>query len=331
MVTRRTIRLLLLTLGLALGASPAIAAPAFFNDIPPEGWFWYHVQPPPPEEKPEPEPKPPVVMTPSPAPSPQSEVKAAPAFGSAAWIRENLPKYRDRAIDNPSRENVLAYMFLQRLTMDKSQQFADAVAAAVKTTPRLDEVTRRPTSSLGARLANERAAGVKDHIMRDLSKQVGLWFFYSADCNACASQASILAGVREIYGLNVTAISMDGSPPPAPLQNSRLDLGQAQRLGVATPFAMYLANPKTQQVVAIAQGLLARDQIVSRVLLAANTAGWLSDADYNETRPMRNDNLLTGQLALNTGSTSDSESEVPLSPNEILQRLRVSAAERLLE
>lgn len=335
MFAQRTIRAFLaygLAASLTLAVGPAMATPAFFDGVPPEGWFWYHVQPPPTKPEPKPKPKPPVVIAPAPVQPPATKTTPQPAFGSAAWIRENLPKYRDRAIDHPTRENVLAYMFLQRLTMDKSQRFADAVEAAVKTTPVLDEVTRRPTSSLGARLATERASDAKDRLMHNLSKQVGLWFFYSKDCTACASQASILAGVHEIYGLPITAISMDGSAPPAPFKNCKRDEGQAKRLSVAMPLAMYLANPKTKQVVAIAQGLLARDQIVSRVLLSAHTAGWLPDTEYNRTRPMRTNNLLTAKLGGEEGQTRSAEAtNVPVSPDEILRRLHVNAAERLLE
>lgn len=314
---------------LTLAAAPAGAKPGFLHGTPPEGWFWYDVQPPP-KPKPKPKPKPPVAVAPTPQPvapaKPQSA--PAPAFGSAVWLRKNLPKYRDRAIDNPTRKNVLAYMFLQRLTMDKSQRFADAVEAAVKTTPALDEVTRRPTSSLGARLATERATQAEGTAVRTLAKQVGLWFFYSKGCNACASQASILAGVREIYRLPITAISLDGSPPPAPFTKFKTDQGQSKRLGIETPLAMYLVNPATRQVVAIAQGLLARDQIVSRVLLAAHTAGWITDKQYNRTRPMRTNNLLHVQLVNNPGGTT---TKVPISTDDILHRLHVSAAQRLLE
>lgn len=327
--------LMLSALVLGLIAAPmgvAASAPFFAGDAP-EGWFWYDVQPPPkPEEKPEPKPKPAVAEAPPPAPAEaRPKQESAPEFGSVAWIRANLDKYRDRAIDDPSRKNVLAYMFLQRLAMDKSQRFADAVNATVKTTPALDENTRRPISAIGTRLADEKANAAKAQVMKDLVRQVGLWFFYAGDCNACASQASILAGVEEIYGLKVTAISLDGTAPPPPFASARADEGQAERLGIETPLALYLANPQTRQVVAIAQGLLARDQIVSRILLAAHTAGWLSDEQYQQTRPMRTNDLLTEHLALNQDAGRGSGAAVGLSPDEILQRLRVGAAERLLK
>lgn len=307
------------------------SAGQFFGSRPPEGWFWYELPPAP--LKPEP---PKTLKPPIPEPSPKAEAAkaapatAAPATFSAAWLRDNLPKYLDRAVDDPSRSNVLAYMYLQRLAIDKSQRFADVVEGTVKTTPALDENTRRPLSGLGAELANQQAERNRNAVMAELSKRLGLWFFYSHECAYCDSQASILADLREIHGITVTAIAMDGSPAPAEFKPTLNDSGQARQLGITSPIAIVLVNPQNRQVVPISYGLLTRDQLTARILLAAHEAGWLSDDLYNGTRPMHAENLLTAKLS-SPALEGSASGQVPISTSEILQRLSGDAANRMLE
>ncbi|MCO6440518.1 MAG: conjugal transfer protein TraF [Nitrococcus mobilis] len=331
-ICNRKLTAAVLAAGLLVAEPPAALAGPFFDNPPPQGWFWYSLLPEPPPE-PQPEPKPPMTAKERAAPAKTTTAPPGSAVFSAAWLREHLPKYRNRAIDRPTRENVLAYMFLQRLVMDKSQRFADAVQSVVKTTPVLDASTRRPISSLGARLANRRAEQARDRIMTKLADRLGVWFFYSGAerCAYCAAQAGILQGFTEIHGIPVTAIALDGSPPPTGFDEAKVDRGQARRLRITTPLALVLVNPATREVIPLAHGLLTRDQLVARIVLAAHTAGWLSDNAYNRTRPMRADDLLAPRD--NPGETTPAAdtSALPISPAEILRHLRIKPATRLPE
>ncbi len=88
---------------------PAYASDGPFYQRGQEGWFWYQVIPEPeqPDELVEPETG--VVE------SSQSELKPF----SAAWFREHMQSFMDKAIDEPTNENVRAYLYLQRVMMDK--------------------------------------------------------------------------------------------------------------------------------------------------------------------------------------------------------------------
>lgn len=313
-------------------SGPASAASAFFQTAPPEGWFWYSLPPEPPKvDKPKPpKPAPPVAMTPAPPAHPTSPTGPAPY--SSAWLRKYLPKYRERAIDTPSRRNVLAYMYLQRLTMDKSQRFAQAVQAAVKTTPFLDETTRRPISALGSRLADLRADRARKAVLQELSDRFGLWYFYSGAraCAYCASQASILSDVHEIYGFHVTAISMDGAMPAMRFADIKMDQGQAEQLGINTPLGLVLVNPANREIIPLAHGLLVRSQIMERILLAAHTAGWISDEMYNRTLPVSQKNLLTAKALRPAQSVAARDTapsgSLPINPGAVVSRMQNAVA-----
>lgn len=305
------------------GLVPASAGAFFSASGPePEGWFWYDMPPKPvkPEPKQKPKPKPPTIAN-RPAKRPrktQSNPDQGPPVFSVAWIRKNLKKYRNRAINNPTRKNILAFLSLQRVMLDKAQAFSDAMEAVVKTTPVLDESTRRPLNAMGAKLANQRANRARDRAMRWLADRVGIWYFYSSDCAACAPQASQLHAIQQIYDWTITAIAMDGkAPPPRKLERVRIDTGQAGRLGINTPLALVLVNPRTREVVPLSHSLLTRTEIVGRILLAAHTAGWLPDQLYNRTRPMRANRTFTHRIS----NRHTYNTPVPVQPGRVLRRL----------
>ena len=68
-----------------------------------------------------------------------------------------MEHYRDKAIDNPSPENVAAYYYLQRVMMDKAQRFTDMARRVVMSDPLLDENPRRPIATFAANEANYQA------------------------------------------------------------------------------------------------------------------------------------------------------------------------------
>src|SRR5690554_2562082 len=67
-----------------------------------EGWFWYEVEPEPVEEPEPPVPEPLTELTPQKIEQPQTPSPTAPEPFSAAWVRENLPKYLDAAWNEPT-------------------------------------------------------------------------------------------------------------------------------------------------------------------------------------------------------------------------------------
>lgn len=311
----------------------AMAASSFFKAEPPEGWFWYNL-PPEPQEPPEPEPvsepppAPPLASTPEPS-KPVAPIGPAPY--SAAWLKTNLPKYRQQAIDVPSRQNVLAYMYLQRLTMDKAQRFSRAMQAAVKTTPFLDESTRRPLNSLGAKLSDARTDKARARVLRSVNDQFALWFFYSGDndCAYCASQASILADITELYGIHVTAISMDGTKPAVDFADVKLDEGQADQVGIFSPLGLALVNPAKRAIVPLSQGLLVRSQIMDRILLAAHSEGWISDEQYDQTLPVSQKHLLDGEALRDPEAAAARQmppsGALPMDTDAIVRRMKRAA------
>ncbi len=247
-----------------------------------EGWFWY-VDP---ERELEDEEK--AKKPPPPPPSTKPQESGPPAL-SSAWMRENLPKYRDLAIDNPTPDNVAAYFYLQRYMMDKSEKFARVASFVVATDPYLDENTRKPIASFASMGAARTAKEQKDVVLEELASEAGIWFFFHSECPYCEQQAPVLEMLERNYGFTVSAVSLDGKPlPSGRYSNFVTDKGQAAKLGVAATPAMFLVKPP-DQVVPIAQGVLSATQIADRAVRVAASAGFITQEQYAATQTARID------------------------------------------
>jgi conjugal transfer pilus assembly protein TraF len=261
-----------------------------------EGWFWYKDAPiPEPEQKPaEQAPETPEVKKLE-TPRPQEATDSAPlgpAPMSTAWLRENMQNYLDRAIDNPTEENLRAYALMQRVMNDRSTLFTERMVEVVEGDPMLDESVRRPLSTAGAKAVDSRVSRSIRVAMRSLgeSEQVGLWFFYSSDCDGCEIMASLLSVLEDVHGLKSLAISVDGKGPPpvreAADMHSRwiADNGQSEMLNLFDVPAVFLAHPMTETLTPVSYSVLSRDELEERIIRESYGLGLLSEEMYADTR-----------------------------------------------
>jgi conjugal transfer pilus assembly protein TraF len=255
------------------------------------GWFWYE---PIPEEIPE---EPLVEPPPAPAPTPVTVPAPAKPQGppplSAEWIRENLEKYQRLAIDNPSPENVAAYLYIQRVMLDKSQRFSEQVKHVVQLDPFLDQGTRRPIASYGGAQFSKEARTTRQLLMAQIAQQAGIFFFFQGSCGHCEIQAPVLHSMQERYGFVVFPISIDGQPLKNGLFHKYvMDHGQAQRLQVIQTPAMFLGKPNTRDIIPLGQSTMSMDQMEERILTAARDAGWITPEEYERTRGFKTEMAL---------------------------------------
>jgi conjugal transfer pilus assembly protein TraF len=261
--------------------------PPFFIDKE-RGWFWREIEPQPRKQansKPTPESK---------SPPPDSRLftstksaKPEPAPLTAEWFRKNLERYRDKAIDDPSPENVAAYYYLQRVMMDKAQRFTDVARHVVMSDPLLDENQRRPIATFAANEANHQAGLASEQALGLIARQAGILFFFRSDCPYCHIQAPLLSLLEMRFGFKVYAVSLDGKPMPGGLYaDFHIDRGQAHLLGVVSTPALFLMKPPAE-IVQLSQGTLSLDDLSGRILLAAKDSGWIDEATFEATRGQR--------------------------------------------
>ncbi len=206
---------------------------------------------------------------------------------STAWFRKNMQTFMDKAIDEPTPDNVRAYLYLQRVMMDKGSRFADVSQRVVMGDPLLDEISRRPLATYVANKMDKEAAIQRDNALNQIAKRAGLFFFYRSDCVYCKSQAPIIESMAAHHGFEVFAISIDGKPlPGGEFPHYKIDTGQAKSLSVSTVPAVFLVDPP-EIITPIGQGAMSLDELNKRLILAAFQSGWINEKTYHATRPVQ--------------------------------------------
>lgn len=246
-----------------------------------EGWFWREIIPVPvgPLDRTGATAAPIPEFVPEPAEEPAGLTPLSPA-----WLREKLPEFRDRALEDPSPENVRAYFYLQRYAMDIAQRFALVAQQVVLTDPALDENTRRPISTYGGQVFDDVARENRLVVAAKVAAQAGVWYFYRSDCPYCRAQNPVLERLQKRIGLAVLPIALDGQAmPERAFARFVADHGHAQQLGVTQTPTLYLVR-KPNQFVLLSEGLVTDDGLLERIVFAGHDAGWISDEEFHSTR-----------------------------------------------
>jgi conjugal transfer pilus assembly protein TraF len=207
-------------------------------------------------------------VPPKPQPPQPARQKAVEPL-SVEWLKKQMPVLLDRAIDNPTRENVEAYLYAQRLAMDKSQRFAEMSQRVVYSDPFLDENNRVPIASFAKSSFLYGIDQAADAGLKHLATVAGLWVFFDSRCQHCRVHAETIEAMRKKHGFVVKYISLDGKGLPN-IPAWVPDLGQSGTLNVRmTPTTVLVAPPN--HFLVVSQGMMAQTQIEERMLVAAES------------------------------------------------------------
>ena len=268
-----------------------------FEDFKGDGYYWYQQDPEPPKPKVElPKPEQPVAGTPA-----KAEVKPL----SAQWMRANMPKLLDSAMDNPTNENVSNYMYAQRVLLDKSQNFSEKVKEVVATDPFLDENNRVPLGQFAQPAFSRGVSAGQNEVLDYLGSQGGLWVFVDdADkCSACAEYVSnvlvgtkLVKGVAMMHKFDFRKINVSTEAGKA----------AAKRLNLkVTPTTVLVLPPNGFFL--ISQGLMSQTQLADRLLIAARVSGKLSKDLEEKVNPYNKGVLTTDEMGNLTANENPSD------------------------
>ena len=258
----------LLCLSAVLAATAVFASEhSAYDAATADGYFWYQEKPVPKKTKP-PEIK---DLSKVAVPAQTVPVTKAPEMFSAQWIRSKQQELLDLAITNPSYENVRAYQYLNRLMLDKSDEFARMTQKVIDSDPMLSESVRVPISALARQQALWQIDQAKEAIIKDLSKQAGIWMFFDSSCNFCHSQFQVSRELAKKYGMEVRYVSTDdGVINGMNRKDVRFDNGakRAQALGIKLTPATVLMVPPDRAAI-IAHGAMSLSELEQKIVTVA--------------------------------------------------------------
>jgi conjugal transfer pilus assembly protein TraF len=317
MMARRVIQAALLMAAASAMASTAGAQSRDYYDRGDEGWFWYNEERvAEPEEPEEPEEMPvPVTRAEPPEPEPAEEPQG-PEPLSTAWFEANLDNYLQQAIDEPTPQNVELYYRLQKIGLEKAQNFSEVAQQVVAQNPELDNMQARPSARNATLALERRAADNTRSVSAKVWESAGLAFFYKADCTTCMQQAVVLNNLRQRNDVDILAISLDGSAPPGPIADveMRVDQGQAEMLDIESAPVLYLLRPPDEWV-PIAGGMLSVEQVYERTLQVALAMDWITQEEFDSTRAVNRTRVATAM--------PEAPRDVADDPEQLLNELRM--------
>lgn len=277
-------KLLLLLIAMATIGNAYATPPEFLGDKY-RGWF-FHEQAPEPEKKPKPEEKEAQPAPPAPTENPFSQ----------AWFEKNLPILKDKAIDNPTKENVKAYLVAQKLWLDSASNFATAFTNVAIENPWLTEEKFRPTANFGSQFYDRQAASARKDLVKKISEKTGIWFFFQSICQICHVQAPVLRDLKDRLGVPVLAISTDGKGLPD-FPKFVKDQGQAAQYNITTfPTLMIFRDNKLYP---LSEGMMSSEQVIDRLLYYAKEYKWITEAEWNKAQPVDYNGVLKPEFIQN--------------------------------
>lgn len=311
-------------IGLCLSFCVPGAAHADVLDGDQRGWMWYQLPPPPP--KPLPPPRPVVQAPPKPAPVKKAAPKpAGPKVFSVQWIKHTLPKWRNRAINDPSTKNVTQYLALQKVMFDKAQNFAEKFVQVANTNPVLNYSAIIPRSGAGNTDFQSYLQQNKMRALRYLSKRVGMWVFVKHGCPFCDMQLTQYGNMNQMIHFATDYIDVNNGPITGLPKNAVLvqDHGQAKALHlVETPTIIMIYPPNNFAIVS--QGYQVMGSLEDNIL---------ADAEYLHLLPKKLTEW-TGANAyergvLTTAQMKQAQNQKNANPQTITQYIENATASRI--
>lgn len=230
----------------------------------------------------------PVAATPAPA-----APKAAPDHRQrvdVAWLRANYPKLEERAINNPTDENVSDYLYAKRFILDKAQRFSEAVNRVLHEDPVLDENNRVPYASTGAQAVRNADYQAQEKAVQELAQIGGLIIFVDGGCRFCSMELPVLEMLKRTDNIEYLVISIDGTRPKGYRGPITKDNGLYNKLGLKlTPSIVYVAHPQAytngkdpNRYLIVAQGFYAADEMRKQIAYAGHATSLLSAATMRD-------------------------------------------------
>ena len=214
---------------------------------------------------------------------------------SVAWVQKHLPIVRDAAIDDPTPANVRMYLYMQRIMLDKAENFTKAAVLAGTSDPSLNEDVRIPKATGLAMAQDNRQRAARLAAIRSLPKRAAIWVFVDSKCIYCETGVVMARRLAKAHQLELRLISVDGVAPKGALPGETLfDKNRAafKRFGLKlVPATLIVAPP--DKIGVIAHGAVSDAGTMESNLLVAMLSLKLVSDDLRAVLETREKGLLT--------------------------------------
>lgn len=208
---------------------------------------------------------------------------------SVEWFAKNYQVIRDRAVDSPTRENLRAELYAQKVMMDKSEVFARKRQFMQKSDPLLQEGDRLPLFGATSLAMIQNQKSLKKEALTSLYNQSGLMVFYDEDCRYCRQSIHVINYLHRnyphldirVYARNTAKPDIvQGLMPEVKVYPDDL-INMSKRLDVTNWPSFVLVTPDNTFTI-VSKGMIGLDSLTDRTLIAGFEHGILGKEWYDK-------------------------------------------------
>ncbi len=210
-----------------------------------EGWAWYHnfEKPEEPDEA-SAEPKDPIVIL--------------------NIAKEELERTLAKAMLEPTKENVLAYMVLQNKWVNQSKDFSHLWQQNILEHPEVYSLM--PTTQYGVQVRKNVDSAARNKLIKKLSKSSMLLFFYEGENAFSQAFSRVVREFSKQHNWMVKPVSIDGVIAKD-FPRSIRDASIAEEMQVKTFPALFLMDVRTLTAIPLAFGMATISQIEENIVM----------------------------------------------------------------
>ncbi|MBO4576771.1 MAG: conjugal transfer protein TraF [Neisseriaceae bacterium] len=252
-----------------------------------------------------------------------------PELFSVAWLQQKMPILLENAINNPTDENVRAYKYAEKMMTDMASNFADTSERVVRNDPMLDPSVRIPITAAARSNALWQVDKAREEIIKDLSQDSGLWFFFDSQCRFCETQYRVVKILEQKYNFPARYISIDGNllkGMEKEKQKVRFDIGgqRAKELGIKLTPAVILAHNSSSSAMIVSHGASAADEVEYKIVMAAIEHN-IANPELVKIANLEQRGILTPQDI----ESVKQQIQNPDDPNEIVRMINQAVQKRM--
>jgi conjugal transfer pilus assembly protein TraF len=195
---------------------------------------------------------------------PQQQSSVDPTKEMSA-VRIIVERALNKAILNPTVENVQSYLILQNKVSNQSTKFANVWQKALLEHPELNYSLGHPTNAAAKQIYLDSHNDRETQVITEFFKNRGLFFFYKTSCPYCQKFAPIVKNFASRHGISIIPITIDGRSLPE-FPNSKSDIGQAAKFNINITPALFAVNPYNDKALPVAYGFISESDLRQRIL-----------------------------------------------------------------
>lgn len=234
---------------LTLMATVVCAEIPTFNPHDSEGWHWYNVQQPDQDDG-----NVPAQLNPPLSPVERMEI-----------LQQETKAALATAIMEPTVANFARFKRLQDFWTTQASEFSMVAQKAMLVHPELDYNLQHSHYNGTAKLQQALDQSQQQDAIAQTAARFGVFLFYRGGDAIDLQLAETMKSFSQQYGVSFIPISIDGKVS-ASLPQTRINSGQAERLGITHFPALVLVEPKQGSARPLAYGFISQDDLAKRFL-----------------------------------------------------------------